>query len=1270
MSVYTRVLGVPLEDELREAVSALADIRDDVEWVLPAGTHHVAELSLNHPEYRLSLRCSGDCELVLESGILQIEGEYISLSGISTVGSIQVLAATIALDRVRATVTPGVAINIDVRGWVRGSHVTCDGGSLVVSGDEIDLAHIEVNDADAAVGLDVDGNTVSVSSTRVKLATTDGETCVGALLTGESVTARDLTIEDVIGAQATGLEVTGDVVRLAGIVVENVTVTGSPPRRPGIGIAAEARELEITGARVTSVSGEDAIGIRALACARDEARLFAVDLRAEQIVATHIAAGLLLGSALGLSLRGFGVDDVRGDTAVGLAMASGDAPEVSVGRVNKVIGSGGTAAGVRILSLPSTRATTVRDVAIEAIGMRLAGDSGSAGLPLSATTGAPPEAWDDWTRAVQTALATGAPPGGGRWRAGALATPWPPRDSDIAGLHVGLAVEDDDPLVTQGAVGALHIEGVSLRRIAGAALEVQGGTRAVRLGRIETYLARLGGCVWGETVLAYEMTSHLLGAGFRFGPGEVRLYDTILTDIAGALWVLDPDAELAGVLSTFTNETPIPDSRLAAIGIPYVNRGATTLPATLDAGEAPLADSVDLRLLSTIAPTLHAASIPGVVGRAFVGAHEPAALPACDLRDPEPRPAAPAKPAVRPSPAANYLARDASDLLALMVDRARVSMPTWTERGPADFTSMLFELLAERLDHRAYAQERAVAEGFLEVAALRRSVEDHARALDCEPDRGLSATAMIRVTVDDDVLSSIDPVRIPAGTLVANATTEEASIVFATESPLDVLRGLDKLALAADCELGATSARLLHAPGIEELRPGRWLVFWQGTHEPGHVVRVTAVEGAGETTLVRWDPRRPSPRRFSAGGEVPAEIYANVVPAHHGVPLRALGAGELDPELGRFRALLTFDVDGEAGQEIALPLGPVSVQSRGYPLPESGAQRGDAELRVSIDGIAWTRVESLSLAGPTDEVFVLRFGEEGSATLRFGDGVNGAALPARTVQIDLDLTIGTGRAGNVGAGRLRRLISLPNTDLAASIHANWGTTDEDVAATVRRLVAVDNPLPAVGGRDPEALDHLRYRVPFVSAEAESAITPADYERLLTKMPSVAATRARVVDGIQPLVRTTVLLRDEDTLDDDERLRRWAEVRRRLEEVKLLGFDVEAAPPVWVPLDLDVVVDADPHADASGLHDAVTQAITGQGGLLDPDQIGLGGDLHLSELHRAVLGVDGVSSLRVKRFRRLEQGAREWLTEGVIPIGADEVASRDGVLTVTVCGGLR
>jgi hypothetical protein len=87
-------------------------------------------------------------------------------------------------------------------------------------------------------------------------------------------------------------------------------------------------------------------------------------------------------------------------------------------------------------------------------------------------------------------------------------------------------------------------------------------------------------------------------------------------------------------------------------------------------------------------------------------------------------------------------------------------------------------------------------------------------------------------------------------------------------------------------------------------------------------------------------------------------------------------------------------------------------------------------------------------------------------------------------------------------------------------------------------------------------------------------------------------------------------------------------------------------------------------------------LAGNGGLFDPDRVGLGGDVRLSELYETVQRVSGVRSVRVVRFRRLARGALEHLADGVIPIGAHEVATvggprtpGQGLMTLTVCGGL-
>src|SRR5690606_27673317 len=147
------------------------------------------------------------------------------------------------------------------------------------------------------------------------------------------------------------------------------------------------------------------------------------------------------------------------------------------------------------------------------------------------------------------------------------------------------------------------------------------------------------------------------------------------------------------------------------------------------------------------------------------------------------------------------------------------------------------------------------------------------------------------------------------------------------------------------------------------------------------------------------------------------------------------------------------------------------------------------------------------------------------------------------------------------------------------------------------------------------LERVRYRAPLALARPLSAVRPEDHARVARALPEVIAATARAVPGpLRPVIRVTVLLAGDDTLDDAERLRRWAVVRKALEDARLIGFDVATVPPRWVPLDLDLVVDAAPHAEAGALRDAVIASLAGDGGLLDPSpRAGLGGDVHLADV---------------------------------------------------------
>lgn len=1228
----------------------------DEEWQLPDGEHALGgPILLGAPGVALHLRGGDGVTLAIEGGGLTVTGADVRLTELGIVAVDAELGLAVRAPRIGL-----VDVDVEATGGGDVIGVDLDAGPVgAVAIDDLEIARVA-----------------------------GGVAAVGAVVAGGEVVAARIAVAAVEGDAATGVRLlaAGDLVA-SELSVGAVTAEGAAR---AIEVSALG-ELDASRLSAREVRGGAAGGVLILA-AGSEAHV--VDVTVDGVIAAAGAAvGLCAVAAEDLSIRGISISRIEGEggDAIGLLAAgggagerSGPALEVGFGTIDGVLArGGGAAAGARVLAGATRREVVIRDLAVRRVEAPVV-------VPMPPPLAGPPDpAWAAWGARAVAERGEAAAPG--------FELPPLPEGGATVGLHAAAIVDDVAAFAEALEAGDLIVADGAVHHVHGAAIVLEAGLRAAVLRRHEVWTAVQGGWLQGDGLLVVNTTWHRLGAGVAIGPGELRIYDSIFSGIAraGEPVTLDADADWADGAAIFAAAESLRFAELGAL--PYVDPGPPELPVPWLAGAVAPPASADLRLVA--GSPLHARAVPPPPDELertdppapYVGAHPPDAAARCSLYDPL-RPGDPrAREPEEPPPVADYRARDAAALHAVMEQRARVVMAPWTERGPADQTTMLLETVAERLDHLAYQQERAVAEGFLEDVRLYRSIEDHVRPLDYPIDPGLSATAMLRFTVDAAALGAVraegalagdpvlehlasdDEVDLPAGTLIANAASGEHLVVFATEERLRYVAALDRIEVVSEAAVGATSAEL--GATHEALAVGRWLLLCDAAPEPdgtalrGHVVRVTSVFAGTDVVEVGWDPRRPLPFPLAPGASI---ALGNVIPAHHGMPLAEVADPQsADPLRRDLAAALAQTVLGAV--EVSLPFHPISRWAPGYPRPDQRARAGAPQLVVTVDGEAWRRVDDLATAELGEEVYALRTGADGRTAIRFG-----AALPDQPVALGFAPAVGLGAVGNVGAGVLTGVLHVPEAAGDPLALGRPFALDPDA---LRRVLRVTNPLPAVGGREPEPLDRVRYRAPRALARPLSAVRPEDYARTALALPEVAAATARAVRGpLAPVIRVTVLLAGEDTLDDAERLRRWAVVRKALEDARLLGFDVETVPPRWVPLDLDLVVDAAPHAEAGALRDAVLAALAGDGGLFDPsgpDTGKLGGDVHLADVYRAATRVPGVVSARVRRFRRLGLGMPEQLEDGVIAMGPEEVAvvrgpsrpTADGVLTVTVCGGL-
>lgn len=294
------------------------------------------------------------------------------------------------------------------------------------------------------------------------------------------------------------------------------------------------------------------------------------------------------------------------------------------------------------------------------------------------------------------------------------------------------------------------------------------------------------------------------------------------------------------------------------------------------------------------------------------------------------------------------------------------------------------------------------------------------------------------------------------------------------------------------------------------------------------------------------------------------------------------------------------------------------------------APGGDLPTRstaqVSVQGFAtpWQENPDLIESQDDDEHFIVETDELGGSSLRFGDGVNGAALPTGA-HVQCRYRVGQGSSGNVGADSIVGFL--------------------DVGGAVLR---VWNPFDVVDGRDPEPVAEIVRRVPEAYRQRQlRAVTLADYARRAEELAGVAHAHARyawtgswrtVRVAIDP-VGTTVLA---------EPLRRA--IADHLEAVRLIGEDLEVRPASYVPLDIRLTLCIEsaywPEDLRTVLEEEFSDGWTRDGrcGFFHPDAWTFGQPLHASQLIGRALAVTGVGRVLRLSMRRWNPGTGGGLTE--------------------------
>lgn len=701
----------------------------------------------------------------------------------------------------------------------------------------------------------------------------------------------------------------------------------------------------------------------------------------------------------------------------------------------------------------------------------------------------------------------------------------------------------------------------------------------------------------------------------------------------------------------------------------------------------------------------------------------------------------PCPPSVPATPRINYLAKDYPSFRTLILDRLSQLVPNWNATSAADLGITLAELIAYVGDNLSYQQDAVTTEAYLNTARRRVSLRRHALLMDYHVSDGCNARTWVQVQVNANGVPLAKsatrfytriiglPGAFAAGSREAALAAQSGAQVF--EPMVDATLYQSHTRMPFYCwgdtrcclPVGATSATL--SGSYPNLAVGDVLILQEmmgpstggaADADPSHrwAVQLTevsaTVKGGGpltdplpnpdgslsQITEIAWSsadalifPLCLSSVTDSAHGSVPlpqvSVALGNIVPADHGLTLTGENLGYVpepvmywapDPSADRcdtpapvavpprYRPMLGNSALTQAGpletvtdpvtQLVSMAQGVSAVAAMTWTLDEVTP----AVTLTETGGpqpVAWQPRRDLLDSAASACDFVAETENDGTTSLRFGDNINGAQ-PDPGMYFAADYRVGNGTAGNVGAESIAHVLRLD-----------------------ARITGVINPLSAIGGIDPETADQIRRRAPQQYQTQERAVTAADYAARANQFAGVsrAAVNFRWTGSWH-----TAFVTVDPSGGGTPSAKLESGLEGYLENYRMAGYDLQLEAPLYVSLEIDLLVCVESGYLRSEVEAALLQVLgnkalpDGRMGIFHPDNFTFGQTVYLSPIYAAARSVEGVASVRVTTFQRQGIDDSQYLVKGEMALGALEVARLDndpnfpenGVLGLTLCGG--
>lgn len=278
----------------------------------------------------------------------------------------------------------------------------------------------------------------------------------------------------------------------------------------------------------------------------------------------------------------------------------------------------------------------------------------------------------------------------------------------------------------------------------------------------------------------------------------------------------------------------------------------------------------------------------------------------------------------------------------------------------------------------------------------------------------------------------------------------------------------------------------------------------------------------------------------------------------------------------------------------------------------------------------WVRIDKKFITETTDKGFtklifgggesdvgsLKDFGVNGSLVDRIGDFINNTALgltPQSGNTLYIKYRVGGGVDSNIGPNILKT-INLVDMFINGP--------DNKINQGVKQSLTVNNPLPALGGKDGPSLEEIRYLIKYNYASQNRAVTLKDYQARIALMPSRFGVpfRSGVFEDQNKIVVSMLGLNAKGKLTNQSTDTLKENIAEYLSDYRSINDYVEIRDGKIFNLGFEVDLHVDKEIPRSQI---ITQAISSISSYMDINKHEMGDSIYLSKLIEIINNINGV-----------------------------------------------